>query len=70
MTLYTVRASFLSTLKKLSRLETIKMNNLEDLELSEHPLMLKYLSFFPNLITQHLCDEVFMKNLWMFKFFS
>ena len=36
---------------------TIKMNNLEDLELSEHPLVLKYLSFFSDLITQHLCDK-------------
>ena len=44
------------------------MNNLE--ELSEHPLVLKYFSFFPYLTTQHLCEEVFMEDPWMFAFFA
>ena len=61
----------LSTLKKLSRLETttIKRNNLENLELSEQLLVFRYLSFFPDLIAQHLCDEVFMKYPLIFKVF-
>ena len=34
------------------------------MEFTEHPLVV-----FPDLITQHLCDGVFMEDPWMFGFF-
>ena len=44
--------------KKLSRLKTatIIMNNLEDLEISAHVLLLKCRDSFPDLITQEMCE--------------
>ena len=68
---FPVCASFLSSMKNVlmwgTQVIIIKMNNLEDLEISAHILLVKCLDSFPDLITQHLCNDVFREGPWLFE---